>query len=171
MIKTNALLGYLVRIRSKICQGWKFVKQVKILKVLRMGLPIVDNLSGLQESIFSLFRSSQQNSHKKSKNLSIFMRVFPLPLFPHVGPMAVWGLGLLLFWMCSTWNLGAIKGLRIDFSPKRSDIGFWRILMDGVNAARLLSCWLPDSPPPAGDIEVHPRCFPGTFMGRVKTFL
>ena len=43
-----------------------------------MGLPIVDSLSGLQESIFSLFRSSQLN-------------------LTHVGPMAVWDLLLLLY--------------------------------------------------------------------------
>ena len=41
---------------QKIGQGRKLVKKIKIWKVLRMGLPIVENLSGLQESIFSLSR-------------------------------------------------------------------------------------------------------------------
>ena len=40
----------------KIGQGRKLVKKVKILKVLRMGLPIVENLGELQESIFSLYK-------------------------------------------------------------------------------------------------------------------
>ena len=53
-------------------QGWNFVKKRrkkththtknqgeknKKMKVLRMGLPIVEHLSGLQEIIFSLYRS------------------------------------------------------------------------------------------------------------------
>ena len=75
----------------KIGQGRKLVKKNKIWKVLRMGLPIVENLSGLQESISSLFRGSQLNSRKKSKNWSNFIKLPPLPLLAHVGPMAVWG--------------------------------------------------------------------------------
>ena len=35
------------------------------VKVLGMSLPIVESLSGLQESIFSLFRGLQLNSRKK----------------------------------------------------------------------------------------------------------
>ena len=50
----------------KIGQGGKLVKKVKIWKVLRMGLPIVENLSGLQESIFSLFRRLQLHVGQKS---------------------------------------------------------------------------------------------------------
>ena len=49
----------MVGIWSKFGQGRKLVKKVKIWKVLRMGLPIVENLSGLQESIFSLSRGPQ----------------------------------------------------------------------------------------------------------------
>ena len=52
---------------QKIGQGRKLVKKVKIWKVLRMGLPIVENLSGLQESIFSLSRSPQLQFGQKSK--------------------------------------------------------------------------------------------------------
>ena len=44
------------------------VETFKISKVLRMGLPIVENLSGLQESIFSLFRSPQLHFGHKSRN-------------------------------------------------------------------------------------------------------
>ena len=50
-------------------QGRKLVRKVKIWKVLRMGLPIVENLSGLQESIFSLSRSPQLHFGQKSKKL------------------------------------------------------------------------------------------------------
>ena len=52
----------------KIGQGRKLVKKVKIWKVLRMGLPIVENLSGLQESIFSLSRRPQLHFGQKFKN-------------------------------------------------------------------------------------------------------
>ena len=52
----------MVGIWLKICQGWKLVKKVTMLKVLRMGLPVVENLSGPGESAFSLFRRPQLNS-------------------------------------------------------------------------------------------------------------
>ena len=45
-----------------------------------MEFSIVESLSGLQESIFSLFRTSQLNSHEKSKNWSNFIKLPPLPL-------------------------------------------------------------------------------------------
>ena len=64
----RSLIRYMVGIWSKFGQGRKLVKKVKIWKVLRMGLPIVENLSGLQESIFSLSRSPQLHFGKKSKN-------------------------------------------------------------------------------------------------------
>ena len=91
--KIRSLLRYMVGIWSKFGQGRKLVKKVKIWKVLRMGLPIVENLSGLQESIFSLSRRPQLHFGKKSKkknriilNLSIF------PYSPCLG-----SLGLLSF--------------------------------------------------------------------------
>ena len=55
---------------SKVGQGLNLVKKVEISKVLRMGLPIVENLSGLEESILSLSRSPQLNSPKNSQNRS-----------------------------------------------------------------------------------------------------
>ena len=70
--------------------GWLGPKNDEKIKVLRMGLPIVESLSGLQESIFSLFRSPQLNSRKKKK-CSNFTKLPPVPLLAHVGPMAVWG--------------------------------------------------------------------------------
>ena len=56
-----------------------------------MSLPIVESLSGLQESIFNLSRGLQLNSREKSKNWSNFIKLPQLPLLAHVGPMAVWG--------------------------------------------------------------------------------
>ena len=70
------------------------VKENTILKVLRMGLPIVENLSELQDNIFSPSRSSELPFAKTKKNKN---KLFPFPLLAHVGPMAVWGFGLLLF--------------------------------------------------------------------------
>ena len=78
----RSLLRYMVGIWSKFGQGRKLVKKVKIWKVLRMGLPIVENLSGLQESIFSLFRSPQLHSGEKSKQLSILIKFIDFRVFP-----------------------------------------------------------------------------------------
>ena len=47
------------------------------VKVLRMEFSIVESLSGLQESIFSLFRSPQLNSHEKYKKCRILLN------YPH----------------------------------------------------------------------------------------
>ena len=56
------------------------------MKVLRMSLPIVENLSGLQESIFSLSRSPQLHfGNKKSKKVSHYMKFTDFPLFPVFG--------------------------------------------------------------------------------------
>ena len=56
-VEQREALHPLVLLGPKICQGRKLVKKVKMLKVLRMGLPTLGNLSGLQESMFSLFGS------------------------------------------------------------------------------------------------------------------
>ena len=50
-----------------------------------MGLPIVENLSGLQESIFSLSRSPQLHFGEKSKNWSNFIKFIDFPPFPLFG--------------------------------------------------------------------------------------
>ena len=78
-------------LRLKWAKGRFWSKIDEKIKVLRMSLPIVESLSGLQESIFSLFRGLQLNSRKKSQNWSNFIKLPPLPLLAHVGPMAVWG--------------------------------------------------------------------------------
>ena len=70
---------------QKIGQGRKLVKKVKILKVLRIGLPIVENLSGLQESISSLSRRPQFHFGKKSKKSSNYIKFIDFPLFPLFG--------------------------------------------------------------------------------------
>ena len=57
----------------------KLVKKVKILKALGMGLPIVESLSGLQESVFSLFRAPQRNSRQKIKKKLNFIKLTPIP--------------------------------------------------------------------------------------------
>ena len=64
-------MHFIILLGQKIGQGRKLVKKVKIWKVLRMGLPIVENLSGLQESIFSLSRRPQLHFGQKSENLQI----------------------------------------------------------------------------------------------------
>ena len=59
----------MVGIRPAFGQGWKWVKKVQILKVLRMSLPIVENLSGRCGIIFSLFRDPQLHVCKKEVNI------------------------------------------------------------------------------------------------------
>ena len=54
-------------LRLKWAKGRFGPKNNERITVLRMGLPIVESLSGLQESIFSLFRGPQLNSREKSK--------------------------------------------------------------------------------------------------------
>ena len=55
------------------------------MKVLRVGLPIVESLSGLQESIFSLSRGPQLHFGEKSKNWSNFIKFTDFPPFPLFG--------------------------------------------------------------------------------------
>ena len=55
-------------LRLKWAKGRFWSKFDEKVKVLRMSLPNVESLSGLQESVFSLFRGLQLNSRKKSKN-------------------------------------------------------------------------------------------------------
>ena len=69
-------------------------QKVTILKVHRMGLPIVESLSGLQEGLFRLFRSPQVHSAEKSKNRSNYIRFIDFPLSPC---FCLGSLGLLLF--------------------------------------------------------------------------
>ena len=50
-----------------------------------MGLPIVENLSGLQESIFKLSRGPQLHFGEKSENWSNFIKFTNFPPFPLFG--------------------------------------------------------------------------------------
>ena len=73
---------------SKFGQGRKMAKKMKIWKVLRMGLPIVEDVSGLQESVFSLSRGPQLHFGEKSKKVSNFIKFNDSPPFsPVSGPL------------------------------------------------------------------------------------
>ena len=61
------IASYMVGIWYKFGQTWKPVNMSKLLKVRRMGLPVVENLSGLCDNIFGLVRSPQLHLNKKSK--------------------------------------------------------------------------------------------------------
>ena len=87
--QSDAHRGFFLDQRVWMSRFWS--KNDEKIKVLRMSLPIVESLSGLQESIFSLFRGLQLNSRKKNTNWSNFIKFSPFPLLAHVGPMAVWG--------------------------------------------------------------------------------
>ena len=50
-----------------------------------MEFSIVENLSGLQESIFNLSRGPQVHFGEKSKKLSNFIEFIDFPLFPLFG--------------------------------------------------------------------------------------
>ena len=59
------------------------------VKVLRMEFSIVENLSGLQESIFNLSRGPQLHFGEKLKHWSNFIKFIDFPLFPLFGvPLA-----------------------------------------------------------------------------------
>ena len=73
------------RLRLKWAKGRSGSKINEKVKVLRMGLPIVENLSGLQESIFSLSRGPQLHFGEKSKNWSNFIKFIDFPPFPLFG--------------------------------------------------------------------------------------
>ena len=70
--------------------GGRGPKKDEKIKVLRMSLPIVESLSGLQESIFTYLEAPNSIL---VKNLKIDRILLNYPNFPlaHVGPMAVWG--------------------------------------------------------------------------------
>ena len=60
-----------------------------------MSLPIVESLSGLQESIFSLFRGPQLHFGEKTKNWSNYIKFTDFPLFPLFG--VPWAAVILVF--------------------------------------------------------------------------
>ena len=70
--------------RLKWAKGRSGSKNDEKVKVLRMEFSIVENLSGLQESIFNLSRGPQVHFGEKSKKMSNFIRFInfsPFPLF------------------------------------------------------------------------------------------
>ena len=67
------------------------------MKVLAMQFSNVENLSGPQESFLAYSEAPNSILLKIKKNIPNFLKFPAFPLFPHVGPVAVWGLGLLLF--------------------------------------------------------------------------
>ena len=71
--------------RLKWAKGRFGSKNDEKVKVLRMSLPIVESLSGLQESIFNLSRGSQLHFGEKSKKGSNFIKFTDFPLFPLFG--------------------------------------------------------------------------------------
>jgi hypothetical protein len=76
--------------RLKWAKGRLWSKNDEKIKVLRMGLPIVENLSGLQESIFSLSRSSQLHFGEKSKkNCRILLNLLIFPFSPCLGSLGL----------------------------------------------------------------------------------
>ena len=77
--------------RMKWAKGRSGSKNDEKVKVLRMEFSIVENLSGPQESIFSLSRRPQLHFRKKSKKCSNFIKLPPLPL---LAPLGQWLYGV-----------------------------------------------------------------------------
>ena len=71
--------------RLKWAKGRFGSKNDEKVKVLRMEFSIVENLSGLQESIFNLSRGPQVHFGEKSKNWSDFIKFTDFPPFPLFG--------------------------------------------------------------------------------------
>ena len=71
--------------RLKWTKGRSGSKNDEKVKVLRMEFSIVENLSGLEESIFSLSRGPQLHFGEKSKNWSNFIKFIDFPPFPLFG--------------------------------------------------------------------------------------
>ena len=69
----------------KWAEGRSGPKNDEKVKVLRIEFSIVENLSGLQESIFNLSRGPQLHFGEKSKKLSNFIKITDFPLFPLFG--------------------------------------------------------------------------------------
>ena len=72
-------------LRLKWAKGQFWSKIDEKVKVLRMEFSIVENLSGLQESIFNLSRGPQLHFGEKSKNWSNFIKFIDFPPFPLFG--------------------------------------------------------------------------------------
>ena len=71
--------------KLKWAKGRSGSKNDEKVKVLRMEFSIVENLSGLQESIFDLSRGPQVHFGEKSTIWSNFIKFIDFPLFPLFG--------------------------------------------------------------------------------------
>ena len=71
--------------RLKWAKGRFGSKNDEKVKVLRMEFSIVENLSGLQESVLNLSRGPQLYLGEKSKNWSNFIKFIDFPPFPLFG--------------------------------------------------------------------------------------
>ena len=78
--------------RLKWSEGRFGSKNDEKVKVLRMSLPIAENLSGLQGVFLAYLEAPNSILVKKLKKCRILLNYppFNLPLLAHVGPMAVW---------------------------------------------------------------------------------
>ena len=88
--------------RLKWAKGRFGSKNDEKVKVLRMEFSIVENLSGLQESIFSLSRGPQLHLCEKFNNWSNFIKFIDFPPFPLFG----------VPWAAVIRAKGVVKGLR-----------------------------------------------------------
>ena len=125
--KIRSLIRYMVGIWSKFGQGQKLVNKIKIWKVLRMGLPIVENVSVPQESIFSLFRGPQLHFGEQSKNWLNFIKFIDFPLFPLFG--VPWAAVIFFF-----ESFGPIS----NFAWSSSDVNLTRRIDPIIRASLLL---------------------------------
>ena len=74
-------------LRLKWAKGRSGSKNEEKVKVLRMEFSIVENLSGLQESIFNLSRSPQLHFGENLKNCRILLNLSIFVLSPLWGPL------------------------------------------------------------------------------------
>ena len=83
-------------LRLKWAKGRFGSKNEEKIIILRMALPTAKSLSGLQESLFSLFRGLQLNSHEKHMTLN--SQIPPMtPISPRWANGCLGSLGLLLW--------------------------------------------------------------------------
>ena len=100
--------------RVKWAKGRSGSKNDKKVKVLRIQVSIVENLSGLQESIFSLSRGPQLHFGEKSKKYQILLNSTIFHLSPCLGSLGLLSLDKQFLGACG-WRktdfCGAQKAL------------------------------------------------------------
>ena len=88
--------------RLKWAQGRFGSKNDEKVHVLRMEFSIVENLSGLQESILNLSRGPQLHFREKSKKCRILLNLQIFPLSPCLGSLG------LLSWALTHMTVGHV---------------------------------------------------------------